>query len=47
MVTKDDLGRSSPDKDEDLKGTFVSVLIIGAIILVFWITLFSIFLSRM
>ncbi|MBO8155509.1 MAG: cytochrome c oxidase subunit 2A [Bacillaceae bacterium] len=47
MATKDDLGRISPEKDEDLKGTFIASFLIGGIILLFWITLFIIYLNRM
>jgi hypothetical protein len=33
--------------DEDLRGTFAIVLIIGAIILVVWLSVFLLFLSRL
>lgn len=47
LANKDDLGRSSAKNDDDLKGTFVSVFIIGGIILLFWITMFGIYIERL
>ena len=40
-------GKSSPDSQESsLKGTFVSVLIIGVIMLVSWFSVFLLFMER-
>jgi hypothetical protein len=46
-VLKDNPGVSPEEKEPELKGTFASVMLVGAFIVITWIGAFSLFLSRM
>ncbi len=39
--------KTTPDADKSLKGTFISVLILGAFIILSWAGVYFIFLSRL
>ncbi len=37
---------SNASNEQELKGTFISVLVIGALILLFWAVMFYIYIAR-
>jgi hypothetical protein len=47
LMQNDEKKKANTDKEKsDLKGTFISVMILGAFLVISWIGAFTLFLSR-